>query len=153
MYFCVHLNLGKIISFIEIKIHHKFSNMFMHSCCCILFLYYVVWNQISNWFEFAFKSCLEICLENRKEFPSPSFAFGLLVCSSAPAQLRLRGPSFLRATCFSHPVAYFFAKPSWQPSTSSSFPSPAWACSAAVQANRAEARVPRWHPVPTFMPR
>jgi len=51
---------------------------------------------------------LEICLENRKEFPSPSFAFGLLVCSSAPAQLRLRGPSFLRATCFSHPVACFF---------------------------------------------
>ena len=38
MYFCVHLNLGKIIIFIEIKIYHKSRNMFMHSCWCIEFI-------------------------------------------------------------------------------------------------------------------
>ena len=70
----------------------------------------------------------------------------LLACWSAPPHRPSSGCaarlSFVRPV-FPTPWPVFFAKPSWQPSTSSSFPSPAWACSAAVQANRAEARVPR----------
>ena len=96
MNFCVHLNLGKIIIFIEIKIHHKYSNMVVHSCCCILFLYCVVWNRISNWMEFAFKICLEIGLENRKENSLPPLAFGpkVIFLSLVP---RRRPVSSLRA--------------------------------------------------------
>ena len=41
-FLCTFKPREKIIIFIEIKIHNKFSNMVVHLCCCIVFLYCVV---------------------------------------------------------------------------------------------------------------
>ena len=66
MNFCVHLSLGKIIIFIEIKIHHKFNNMVVHSCCCILFC--IVWFEITfqNDLNLHSKIWVEISKRKRK---------------------------------------------------------------------------------------
>ena len=107
MNFCVHLSLGKIIIFIENKIHHKFSNMIVHSCCCILFC--IAWFEVR--FQIDLNLHFEITLEKLEKRkmsffpPLPRFQpIGLLPrpwpllranpLAPRASLLSLRGPAF-----------------------------------------------------------
>ena len=93
MYFCVHLNLGKIIIFIEIKIHHKSTNMFMHTCWCICILVLSTFVNPKTDSNLKLKMALKQKKEKRKRKTSLSLFLACGLLSLAAQSISPSGPS------------------------------------------------------------